>query len=60
MQSKQLALQNKLEQLGKECSSLRTDLSAAVHGKEEMSLTLNEVEQKCCDLHDKLTKEEVM
>ena len=59
MQSKQLALQNKLEQLGKQCTSLRTDLNTAVHGREEMSCALNEVELKCHDLHDKLTKEEV-
>ena len=59
MQSKQLALQNKLEQLGKECTSLRTELNSAVLGREETSSTLNEVEQKCRDLHNKLTKEEV-
>ena len=59
MQSKQLALQNKLEQLGKECTLLRTELNTAVLGKEETNSTLSEVEQKCHNLYDKLAKEEV-
>jgi len=59
MQSKQLALLTKLEQLGQECNSLRTDLTSALHDREGMSLMLAELEQKCGQLQHQLMIEEV-
>ena len=59
MQGKQLALLSKLEQLGQECNSLRTDLGSALHEREGMSLVLTELEQKCSQLQQQLMIEQV-
>lgn len=59
MQSKQLALLTKLEQLGQDCNTLRTDLGNALHEREGMSVMLTELDQKCAQLQQQLIIEEV-
>lgn len=59
MQSKQLALLSKLEQLGYECNTLRADLNSVLHEREGMSLVLTNLEQKCGQLQQQLMIEEV-
>ena len=59
MQGKQLALLTKLDQLGQECNSLRSDLGNALHDREGMSMILTELEQKCSQLQQQLIVEEV-
>ena len=59
MQGKHLALLSKLEQLGLECNSLRTDLGCALHEREAMSHVLSELEHKCGQMQQQLIMEEV-
>ena len=59
MQGKQLALLNKLEQLGQECNSLRVDLGSTLHEREGMAFILTELEHKCSQLQQQLIIEEV-
>ena len=59
MQGKHLTLLSKLEQLGQECNTLRTDLGGTLHDREAMAHVLSELELKCGQLQQQLIMEEV-